>query len=125
MEWTFDGARLSFPDDADCITDEAARAAFHCICEQEGKDPALPETELLIMEVVRGVPRNTTLVGEEEFVRFRVDLSRLRISSSKVKTVAQQQVHHRALKAFKNKWGDRCPEDIVVAINSHPGSSSK
>ena len=125
MEWRFDGMRLWVPGLVLIVDEARARRLFREYCMREGKDPASPSTPVRHLDISGQTATQVTTFGEEEYVGWVVELGKLRRSSSQIRTKTQERVWLQAAKAYKDKWGDRCPPDVKVALESflaHVGS---
>ena len=120
MEWRFDGTRLFFPGDVAMIDEAKARRLFRDGCRRDGLDAASPSTPAVHLDMCGGTVMQVTTFGEEEFVLWVVELGKLRRSSGMITTETHQRIWCRAAKAFKEKWGNRCPPDVTVALHSFP-----
>ena len=120
MEWRFDGARLLIPGDVPTISEATARRLYRDFCRRNGLDPASPTTRVVHMDMCGETETRVITYGEHEFIGWVVELGKLRRSSGKMTTENHQRVWYQAAKAFKMKWGGRCPRDISVAIDSYP-----
>ena len=120
MQWRFDGTRLFVPGDVPTINEARARRLYRDFCTREGVDPASPTTPVTHMDMSGGAVTAVMTFGEEEFIGWKVELEKLRRSSGRMTTEDHQRVWYQAAKAFKTKWGSRCPRDVKVAIDSYP-----
>ena len=120
MEWRFDGTRLFVPGDVPTINEARARRLYRDFCTREGVDPASPTMPVKHLDMSGDSVTQVTTYGEREYVGWVVELGKLRRSSGRMTTENQQRVWYQAAKAFKTKWGTRCPRDVKVAIDSYP-----
>ena len=118
-DWRFDGTRLLVPGLAVTVDEATARRLFREHCTREGKDPASPSTPVRHLDMSGKTATQITTFGEEEFIHWKVELEKLRRSSSKIRTRRHEQVWLEAAKAFKEKWSDRCPPDVKVTLVSY------
>ena len=120
MLWRFDGTRLFVPGDVAIIDEREARRLFRDDCRRDGLDAASPVTPVVHLDMCGGTAMRVTTYGEEEFVLWVVELGKLRRSSGMMTTEMHQRVWCQAAKAFKQRWGERCPPDVTVALDSFP-----
>ena len=120
MQWRFDGTRLFVPGCVAIIDKREARRLFRDGCRREGLDASSPVTPRVHLDISGGAVTQVTTYGEEEFVLWVVELGKLRRSSGMITTDMHRRIWCQAAKAFKNKWGNRCPPDVTVALNTYP-----
>ena len=120
MQWRFDGTRLFVPGDVAIIDEREARRLFREHCIREGKDPTSPSTPVYHLDMSGRATTRVTTFGQEEFVLWVVELGKLRRSSGMITTDMHRRIWCQAAEAFKEKWGNRCPSDVTVALDTFP-----